>query len=146
MPMPVPTRPIRGMLRADMLRLSGDQATMPMPTVTAKMPWARPASAGFRFRVCEMKGITAANAYQSPARNISQTKASVSIHFCQVLMRAWSASERVLKFMVGPFCHWLKFGKNSARRERSSRRRQEIDLVFGGDANDLYRIRNIADA
>ena len=32
MPMPVPTRPIRSMLRADMLRLSGDQTTMPMPT------------------------------------------------------------------------------------------------------------------
>src|ERR1700759_868666 len=106
------------------------------------MPWARPASAGLSLSVSDTNGSTAANAYQSAARKISHRMASASIHFCQLAILRRSVSAMLVQVMIDPrFGKCLREGKFV-----SGRRRQEIDFVFGSDANHLCRVRKVVDA
>src|SRR6478672_5478272 len=107
------------------------------------MPCASPASAGLSLRLSETKGSTAAKAYQSAARNISQRMASASMPFCHRAIRRRSLSEMVVQVVVSMVIIGSRGLRVGGIGAASGRRRQEIHLVLGGMSHHLLRIGEI---
>src|SRR5690349_11488911 len=122
------------------------------------MPCASPDCAGSSRSVSEMKGMTAAKAYQSAARKISQVSASAKMPACQRLTRDLSVSESVSQFILrspvpdgcstmrlcgAPLLVACPLRPETGGSRTSERRRQEIDFVLCGDAHHLGRVADI---